>query len=192
MLKIISIAATGLLLAAAIPAQASATGLLLNDDSVELHHSREPALFGREVHQSYTLLYSQEPDPRNLLLRAEFELQDHLWEFMDNQSLAPRVDLLFVDFMDERFAAAAIGASHRLAPSESHSFEIQTEITLAPPLTTMDKGKYLWSFKSQLNYPLTDNVELNVGYRSITMKLLNNYEDGFERGLYFGVTTLFE
>jgi hypothetical protein len=201
MLNKISITAMALLLAMSAPAQAGSNGLLLNDDSAQIHlrNEGEPGpLFGiealdeYEVHQAYSVIYSQEPDPGNFLLSAEIEFPGYVWEIEERQSLTPRVDLLFADFMNYYLTAVAVGASYRLAPSETRSFDIQAEATLAPQLTTFGKGKFLWTFKTQLNYPITDKVQLNFGYRSITMKLLNNYADGFERGLYFGVTTLFE
>jgi len=188
------------LLAMSASAQAG-TGLLLNDDSVQLHYRSEDEpgpLFETEAledipaRKAYNLLYSQEPDPSNYLLSAEIEFPGKVWEFQESQSLTPRFDLIFANFMDHYIAAAAAGASYRLAPSETRSYNILSEITLAPPVTTLGKGKFLWTFKTQLNYPITDTVEFNLGYRNITMKLLNNYEDGFERGLYFGLTTRFE
>lgn len=193
MLKNIAITVATLLLAATAPAQASSTGLLLNDDSIQIHHISEPApLLGIETRLAYNFLYSQEPDPRNLLLSAEIEFPEQAWVFWDNHSLTPRLDLMAIDFMDRRFAAAAVGASYRIAPSDWHSFDLLTEATVAPQLTTLDKGKFLWTFKTQLNYPIAENIDLNFGYRSITVKLLNNYIDGFERGLYFGITTYFK
>lgn len=193
MLKKINIGAAVLLLAGAVPAHASSTGLLLNDDSVQILHSSDPAtLFGHETRQAYNFIYSQEPDPRNLLLGVETALQDYTWEFLENHTITPRLDLMVVKFMGGYFGAAAVGASYRIAPSESRSFTLLTEVSVAPPLTTLGSGKSLWSFKTQINYPLNDKVELNAGYRSITMKLPSNVEDGFERGLYLGITTYFE
>lgn len=182
-----------LLLATTATAQASSTGLILNDDSVLIHHISEPTTVrGIETQLSYNLMYSQEPDPRNFLVSAEVEFPQQAWRFRDNHSLTPRVDLMVVDFMNYSFIAAAGGVSYRLAATESRPYNILTEVTLAPQLTTLDKGKFLWTFKTQLNYPIAENAELNLGYRNITAKLLNNYADGFERGLYFGLTTYFK
>lgn len=193
MLKNINIGAIVLLLAGAAPAHASSTGLLLNDDSVQILHLKEPdTLFGYETRQAYNFIYSQEPQPRNILLSAETELQDYSWKLLENHTITPRLDLMLVKFMGGYFSAAAVGASYRIAPSESRSFTLLTEVSVAPPLTTLGSGKSLWSFKTQLNYPLNNKTELNAGYRSITMKLPSNVEDGFERGLYLGITTYFE
>lgn len=182
-----------LLLATTATAQASSTGLILNDDSVLIHHISEPTTVrGIETQLSYNLMYSQEPDPRNFLVSAEVEFPQQAWRFRDNHSLTPRVDLMAIDFMDYFISAAAGGVSYRLAATESRHYNILTEVTLAPQLTTFGKGKFLWTFKAQLNYPIAENAELNVGYRNITVKLLNNYADGFERGLYFGLTTYFK
>ncbi len=192
-MKNIALFTTLLLLASPAAAAASSTGLLLNDDSVLIDHISNPmTLRNIELQPSYSLLYSQEPDPRNLLLSAKFELPQKGWRFLDNHSIAPRVDLMAADFMDYFLSAVAGGIIYRRAATESYPFNILAEATLAPQLTTMGRGKFLWTFKTQLNYPITPDVELNVGYRSITMKLLNNYEDGFERGLYFGITSYYK
>ncbi len=189
----ITITAAILLLATTATAQASSTGLILNDDSVLVHHiSKSTTRFGIETQLNYNLMYSQEPAPRNFLVSAEIGFPQKAWRFWENHSLTPRVDLMVVEFMDFYISAAAGGVSYRLTATESHRFDILTEATLAPQLTTFGKGKFLWTFKTQLNYPIAENAELNVGYRSITAKLLNNYADGFERGLYFGLTTYFK
>lgn len=191
MLKQIIIAP--LVLLTPLSVQASSTGLFLNDDSVQLLYIGDPAIrFGNEFRLAYNLIYSQEAAPRDWLAGAEIELSEYAWRFPQSQTLTPRVDLLAIDFTDYRFPAAAIGAAYRLAPMPpERKFEVVAEATVAPPLTTFGKGKLLWTFKAQLNYPVADNADLNFGYRSLTMKLLNDHEDGFERGLYFGITTLF-
>ncbi|MDZ4262178.1 MAG: hypothetical protein U1B30_07595, partial [Pseudomonadota bacterium] len=172
-MKKIALISAMLLLASAATAQASSTGLILNDDSVLIHHISEPTTMrGIETQLSYNFMYSQEPDPRNFLVSAEVEFPQQAWRFRDNHSLTPRVDLMVVDFMNYSFIAAAGGVSYRLAATESRHYNILTEVTLAPQLTTLDKGKFLWTFKTQLNYPIAENAELNVGYRNITVKLL--------------------
>lgn len=182
-----------LLSATVATAQASSTGLILNDDSVLVHHIGNPATLRKvDIQPSYNFMYSQEPDPRNFLLSAELELTQKRWRFRDSHTLTPRIDLIGADFMDYFLSAVAGGGIYRLEATESRRFDVLAEATLAPQLTTFGRGKFLWSFKTQLNYPVTDDISLNLGYRSITMKLLNNYEDGFERGLYFGITTKFK
>lgn len=194
MLNRTSITAMALLLAMSAPAQAGSSGLLINDDSVQFHKINDSSpLFDVEVRQAYNLMYSQEqPGNRDYLLSAEFEFPEQVQEFQYNQSITPKVDLMYVKFMDRFITAAALGASYRLAPSDTRSFDIVTEATLAPLLTTFGTSKYIWTFNTQLNYPITDKVAFNLGYRNITIKQMDNYKGGFERGLYFGLTTRFE
>lgn len=181
------------LLAMPAMAQAVSTGLLLSDDSVQIPYNKDAApVFDVEVRQTYNFLYSQEPVPRSFLLSGGIEFLDHGWEFGVFQKITPKVDFMLMKFKDYFVAAAAIGASHRLSLNEEQTFSLQTEATLAPQLTTLARGKYLWNFKTQLNYPFTNDVEFNLGYRSMTVKLLNDDKDGFERGLYFGITKKLE
>lgn len=191
MLKQITIAAAALAITPV--AHASSTGLMLNDDSFQVIHIADAApLLGHDIRQAYNFIYSQEPDPRNTLLSVENELQEYAWNFLDDHTITPRLDLMVSNFVGAYFAAAAAGFSYQLAPGEWHPFVFLTEATVAPPLTTFRDGKSIWSFKMQINYSIGAKAEFNAGYRSITMQLPNNFADGFERGLYFGFTNYFE
>jgi len=63
-----------------------------------------------------------------------------------------------------------------------------SEIYSSIPATTVIRGNFIWSARAQLNYTVEKELEINVGYRNINVELLNKVYDGFERGLYFGLT----
>lgn len=182
------------LFTSAAQAQLTSTGLLLNEDSVQLHHIREPSYIewlDTDMRPSYNFLYSQEVAPRSFLLAAELELPDYKWEPWENHIFTPRAEVIAAKFMNRYLGAASVGASYRLILNEEHTLSLRTDFSMAPPITTVGDGKWLWQFRTQLNYPFTDDVEFNLGYRAVEIGLINNFVDGFERGLYFGITTYF-
>lgn len=183
----ITVTAGAVLLAAGAQA-AGSSALLMNDDGVQYHYIAPPnIMLLHTIFQEHTLMYSQEPSPRNVLFTTSLETENYAWKFKENQSITPRVTGLFGEFKDQAFAAIAGGAIYRYTPSESKwSYVAESYTSLRA--TTVIRGGFVWSARAQANFAIEKGLEINFGYRNTSVELLNKVYDGFERGLYFGLT----
>ncbi len=168
--------------------QARSTSLLINDDSLEIHHITNPnIMLLHTTYQEYRVMYSQEPGPRNLFVSGSFESESYAWKIAAQQTITPRALGLLVTFKDENIIALAAGAVYRYRPEES-KLVILGEVFGSPRLTTFIRGNFVLGYRAQANYTFEKGFELNIGYRNINIELDNRVYDGFERGLYFGFT----
>ncbi len=167
---------------------AASTGLLMNDDSVLLHHIASPnVMLLHTTYQEYSLMYSNEPDPRNLMISGSFETENYAWKFKEDQSITPRVTGIAMDFWDRNVLAVAGGAIYRYKPKDQ-KYHFVAEGYGSPRLTTFIRGNFIWAARFQANYHIDKQIEVNLGYRSINVELERRFYDGFERGLYFGIS----
>ncbi len=169
-------------------AQAASTALLINDDSVMLHHISDPnVMLLHTTYQEYTLMYSQEPDPRNLMATGSFESENYAWKPKKDHSVTPRATLIAMDFLDRNLIALAGGAVYRYTP-EKKKYNGVTEFYASIKPTTFAQGHFVWGIRAQANYQFDERLSVNFGYRNINVETAGYFYDGFERGLYFGMT----
>ena len=188
MLNTLKITIIASLLLLANPVQARSTALLLNDDSVDVHYISNPdIMLLHTTYQEYRLIYSQEPGPRNLFISGSFESESYAWKPADKHSLTPRALALAIDFKNESVISLAAGAVYRYQPEES-KLRIVGEAFGSPRLTTFIRGNFVLGFRVQADYTVEKGFEVNLGYRNINIELDNRIYDGFERGLYVGLT----
>lgn len=174
------------------PLQASSNGLFLNDDTAGIHYVGN---INDSIVSNSRLdagaLYSQGPDPRNLLFSAGLELNNYNINFDNQSQLIPKAGLFWADFLDANVTAFGAGGLYRLPQTEERKYDVWAELLAAPAITTFTRGKYLWSLKLQLDYPLTKEATANLGYRKIMIKLEDEREDAFDQGFYIGLSTQF-
>lgn len=171
---------------------ADSAGLVLGLDSVEIYYNNattEKLL--KNTRQNYSLMYSQESAPRNLMLSADFELLKYSRPLKKNYIWGPKIGTYLADFNESNLAAVSGGVYFRRPAKENQKFDYLTELLYAPQITSFIKGEYLWSFKFQVNYSLPDNAELNLGYRKMQIKLDGQPVDSFETGVFVGLSARF-
>lgn len=180
------------LLAISTPVLANSSGLLLNDDSVQVYYqSNDSDTLWKHSRQELSLIYSQEANPRDLLLSMDVEPLDYRQPLLTNIYWGPKLAAHIASFEDENLIAAAAGIYIRHPAQEEHDFDFVTELLVAPQMTNFISGEWLWSFKAQINLPLPDNAELNFGFRKIQIKLDDKRSQSFETGLYVGLSRHF-
>ncbi len=176
----------------AAPVLANSSGLLMNDDSVQIfYQTNNNDTVWKFARQEYSLTYSQESNPRDLLFSADAEPRDLSRTLLKNYLWGPKLALHVANFDDDNLVAAALGIYLRHPAKDEHDFDFVTELMAAPQMTSLIDGKWLWSFKSQINLPLADDAELNFGFRKIQIKLDDKRSHSFETGLYLGLSRRF-
>lgn len=180
------------LLAICTPVLANSSGLLLNNDSVQVYYQSDDSdILWKRSRQQFNLIYSQEANPRDLLLSIDAEPLDYKQPLLTNIYWGPKLAAHLASFEDENLFAVAAGIYVRHPAQEEYDFDFVTELLVAPRLTNFISGEWLWSFKAQINLPLPDNAELNFGFRKIQIKLDGNRSQSFETGLYAGLSRYF-
>ena len=171
---------------------ANSAGLILNSDSVEVYYNDAASdKVLKNTRKQYTFMYSQESAPRNLMLSVDAELLKYSKPLKKSYLWGPKVGMYLADFNDNNLLALAGGVYLRRPASAAQKYDFLTEILYAPQLTSFIKADYLWSIKFQWNYPLPDEAELNVGFRTIQIKMDQQQRDSFDTGLYLGLSKRF-
>lgn len=179
---------------------AGSRGLILSEDSAQLYYQTGiNDIVLRNSRQQVNLTVSKEQDPRNLLLQADTELLDYQYAAPATLTLTPKLGLIYGNSHDQGYAAPLAGATLRLPPNKTRKHEWLTELFVAPHLTRRKESsdsqqsdfEWTWGFKVQLNYPLPDQAELNLGFRKIEVDLYNRQPSSFETGLFLGLSYRF-
>ena len=172
---------------------ADSNGMLLNDDSIGGHYIDVSIkeLYSRKYIQDYSLLISNESDPRNILISGGYEILDYVRKLRNKAFLRPKIGIFMADFLDQTALGLGIGGVYHLPKSEKRKYDTIAEVILAPRITSFIDGTHMLAFRAQINYPLPQNTEFNFGYRNIAIGIEKRSEKSFEQGLYIGLTTYF-
>jgi len=181
-------------------ANASTSGLILSDDSVEIDYRTQVLpIQQQEAIRHYSLMYSQEPAPRNFLLVADLELTQRGTMVSQTYPLRPKIGILAFNNEEETITGVPLGAILRFPVNEKRNYDGLVEAFLSPlfadPITNDWPANYqlpwIMGIRMQLNYPLPEQAEFNLGYRNIRMKINRDRIKTFEQGVFFGITTHF-
>ncbi len=179
---------------------AGSRGLILSEDSARLYYQTgvNDTLL-RNSRQQVSLTIAKEQDPRNLLLQADTELLDYQYAAPGTLTLAPKVGLIYGNSHDQGYTALLAGATLRLPPDKGRKHEWLTELFVAPHLSRRKEShdghqsdfEWTWGINVQLNYPLPDQAELNLGFRKIEVNFHDRQPSSFETGLFLGLSYRF-
>lgn len=180
--------------------QASSTILSFSDDSAEVNYQTNIKKFAQQdTRQRYSLIYSQEPAPRNFLLTASVEFTQHSYMVARLYPLRPTLGILVLNMDEQTINAIPLGAILRFPINEKRRFDGLIE-TFAAPLfanaitndwPTNYQLPWIMGIRLQLNYPLPEDTELNFGYKNIRMKIDRNPIKAYEQGFFLGITNHF-
>jgi hypothetical protein len=181
-------------------ALAASRGLILSQDSAQLYYLSDiNDTLLRNSRQQLSLIVAKEQDPRNLLLQADAELLDYQRQVLGTRTLSPKAGLIYGNSHDQDYGALLAGAILRQPPSAERHHEWLVELFLAPHLGSHKESgnewrmdfEWTWGFRIQVNYPLPDQAELNLGFRKIEVDLHERQPSSFETGLFFGLSYRF-
>lgn len=181
-------------------AQASSAGLLLSDDSVEIdYRTNKKPFYRQETLQRFSLMYSQEPAPRNFLLRGDLEFIQHSGMLAKAYPLRPKIGLLALNTETQTISGIPLGAILRFPVSEKRPFDGLIEAFFSPLFgnaitndwPTDYQLPWIMGMRMQINYPLPEDTEINFGYRNIRMKIDRDPVKTFEQGFFLGLTSHF-
>lgn len=180
---------------------AASSGLLINGDSVKAYYLGEANDYlPRRSRQQYSLILSKEPDPRNFLFTADAELLDYQQSLKKDRTFTPKIATFLANFKNQSVLALGGGAILRQRPNDQRKYELLSELLVAPHISDHSDSrshpwridiKWSWSFKLQLNYPLADDTEFNLGVRAIHMRTNKQNNEFFESGPFIGLSSHF-